>query len=381
VAVASENCDLEVAVPTRAQRIDVKLEAEDWDNTGTISVFGKGEKYREKVRGIKLDDIVERRVDLLKLDIEGSELEALKGAHRILSEDKPIIQIELRPRNLAMAGTDVHEVHRYIQSYGYVRIGKHAGDSVYCHSSMDHNKISEYKLRQLYSAPSELLFKRFRVHLTKKDVEFLRQIHKVKAILNVYDVGACIGVLSLLFASAFGDVVVHAIEPATLNFGYLEHNTASIERIFPKKYALSNRNGTIKIAMPTIEQRPEMTEETIESSALISVYGESDLYSEEVPVHRLDDVAIGTVDLLKIDAEGHECEVLEGAERVLLEDRPIVFLNLRKGTQNMAGRTRLELREKIGSYGYKRVGHYRGDAIYFPEELELPEDVPMEMSA
>ena len=39
-----------------------------------------------------------------------------------------------------------------------------------------------------------------------------------------------------------------------------------------------------------------------------------------------------------------------------------------------------ELRRKIGTYGYKRVGHYKGDAIYFPEELELPEDIPLEMA-
>ena len=100
------------------------------------------------------------------------------------------------------------------------------------------------------------------------------------------------------------------------------------------------------------------------------------MYAEEVPVHKLDDIVIGKVDLLKIDAEGHEYEVLEGAERILFEDRPIVFLNLRKGTQKMAGHTKDEVKKRISLYGYKRVGHYRGDAIYFPEEIELPEDIP-----
>lgn len=379
-AVARENSDLEIALPTRKQRIDVKLAAEDWDNTGTLSVFGKSTEYREKVRGVKLDDVVEKRVDFLKLDVEGSELEALIGADRILTDDRPIIQIEMRPTNLAMAGTGVHEVHRHILGYGYSRIGKHGGDSIYCHSSIDHNRISEHKLRQTYSSPSELLFDRFKTHLTRDDIAFLRQINKVKRILNIYDVGACIGVLSLLFRAAFGQAVVHAIEPSKANFGHLEHNTVHAGGILIEKVALSNRNGFVKIAMPTIEQRPEMTDESTESSALISVYGESDLYSEIVPVHKLDDHAIGIVDIIKLDAEGHEYEVLEGAERILLNDRPIVFLNLREGTQKMAGRTRLELREKMGSYGYKRVGHHRGDAIYFPEELELPNDVPMEMA-
>jgi FkbM family methyltransferase len=381
VAAARDTCELEIAMPTPVQRGDIRLGMEDWDNTGALSIFGEGDLHREKVKGVRLDDVVSQKVDYLKLDIEGSELEALLGAHRILTEDRPVIQIEMRPQNLAMAGTNAHEVHELILGHGYMRIGKHAGDSLYCHSSINYSAVADYKLRQEYSAPDELLFQRFKSYLTRKDVDFLRQIDKVKTIKNIYDVGACIGVLSLLFVATFGDVVVHAIEPSSVNFTYLITNTETEPRIFCENVALSNKDGTINIAMPTQEQRPEMTEETSKSSALISVYGESDLYSEEVTARKLDSTAMKKVDLIKIDAEGHEWEVLEGAERILMEDRPIVFLNLRKGTQRMAGRTRLDLRKKIGSYGYKRVGHYRGDAIYFPEELELPEGVPMEMQA
>ena len=380
VAVISDNREIEIALPSKVQRGDIKLVTEEWDNTGALSIYGETDLYREKVRGVRLDDIITQKVDYLKLDIEGAELEALKGAHRILTEDQPYIQIELRVANLLMAGTDVHEVHRFIQSYGYVRIATYAGDSIYCHSGLDYNKVAEHKLKKYFSSPTERLQKTFRFHLNTNDIVFLDQISKVKEIKKIYDIGACIGVMSVLFASSFRDATIHAIEPSSKNFSYLLLNSKWNDRIIPERFALSNKDGNIKIAMPTKEQRPEMDKESESNSAIISVYGESYLYSEEVRKYKLDSIAESPVDLIKIDAEGHEYEVLEGAEAILAEDRPIVFLNIREGTQRLAGRTTMELRQKMGSYGYKRVGHYKGDAIYFPEELELPNDIPMEMA-
>ena len=380
VAAVSKTRELEIALPSREQRGDIQLVTEEWDNTGAISIYGETDLYREQVKGVRLDDVVTQRVDFLKLDIEGAELEALKGAHRILSEDTPFIQIELRVANLLMAHTDVHEVHRLIQSYGYARVGRYAGDSIYCHTGEDYEKVAEHKVKKHFAAPSERLYDTFRFHLRNHDYRFVEQIKKVKDIKNIYDVGACIGVMSILLASVFDDAYVYAYEPLSKNFSYLIMNIKWNSRIVPERCALSNKNGTLKIAMPTREQRPEMDKDAEENPAIVSVYGESDLYSEEVRAYVLDDVAENKVDLLKIDVEGHEYEVLEGAERVLMNDRPIVFLNVREGTQRMAGSTTDELRRKIGTYGYKRVGHYKGDAIYFPEELELPEDIPLEMA-
>jgi FkbM family methyltransferase len=43
---------------------------------------------------VKLDDTIESRVSFLKIDIEGAELFALRGAQRILRESRPVILIE-----------------------------------------------------------------------------------------------------------------------------------------------------------------------------------------------------------------------------------------------------------------------------------------------
>ncbi|MEE7479153.1 FkbM family methyltransferase [Methylobacterium hispanicum] len=46
------------------------------------------------VRCVPLDDLVPERVDLLKIDVEGGETDVIRGANRILREDKPLVILE-----------------------------------------------------------------------------------------------------------------------------------------------------------------------------------------------------------------------------------------------------------------------------------------------
>jgi FkbM family methyltransferase len=48
--------------------------------------------------------------------------------------------------------------------------------------------------------------------------------------------------------------------------------------------------------------------------------------SYEVPIQTLDEILTERIDLLKIDVEGYEGYVLEGARNVIKRDRPIIFL-------------------------------------------------------
>jgi FkbM family methyltransferase len=43
---------------------------------------------------VRLDDVVSEPVGLIKLDIQGAELAALRGARRILARDRPIVMVE-----------------------------------------------------------------------------------------------------------------------------------------------------------------------------------------------------------------------------------------------------------------------------------------------
>jgi FkbM family methyltransferase len=69
----------------------------------------------EVVRG---DDVVDGRVDVIKLDVEGGELEALRGMTRLASGARAIF-LELNPELLAAAGSSSAELLAWLGEHGF----------------------------------------------------------------------------------------------------------------------------------------------------------------------------------------------------------------------------------------------------------------------
>jgi FkbM family methyltransferase len=67
------------------------------------------------VRKLTLDEFNLPRVDLIKLDVEGMELEALEGASRTIEESRPIMLIE-------KIKTDAAQMRRWLEARGYAVI-------------------------------------------------------------------------------------------------------------------------------------------------------------------------------------------------------------------------------------------------------------------
>lgn len=61
---------------------------------GPRSEIGEG----IRIDMIKLDDFLVEKIDLIHLDLEGYEFEALKGAKELIERDKPIIVLEIDTR-------------------------------------------------------------------------------------------------------------------------------------------------------------------------------------------------------------------------------------------------------------------------------------------
>jgi FkbM family methyltransferase len=53
-----------------------------------------GAARKVAVRAVRLDDLIPEKVDFLKVDVEGFEMNVLKGAQRILSQDRPQLMLE-----------------------------------------------------------------------------------------------------------------------------------------------------------------------------------------------------------------------------------------------------------------------------------------------
>jgi len=80
----------------------------------------EGESFTTfSVPTIALDDYfdVSDKVALLKIDVEGAELEVFKGAERILRQYTPLLVFECENRHLAPG--NVQDVFSYLESLGY----------------------------------------------------------------------------------------------------------------------------------------------------------------------------------------------------------------------------------------------------------------------
>jgi len=62
---------------------------------------------------------INSRPNLIKIDIEGFEVEALRGAENILDEFRPILVIEIHPLQLSMCGSHENEVFDLLRRHDY----------------------------------------------------------------------------------------------------------------------------------------------------------------------------------------------------------------------------------------------------------------------
>lgn len=83
------NCDIEL------------VKAGLWSKKSTLNFFAKGSLSRvsengaEEIQVVALDEVVSDHVTFIKMDIEGSELEALKGSEKIIKKYKPKLAISV----------------------------------------------------------------------------------------------------------------------------------------------------------------------------------------------------------------------------------------------------------------------------------------------
>jgi FkbM family methyltransferase len=95
------------------------------DNSG-MSGMRPAENFSglvETINTITIDDYSSehelRRIDFIKIDIEGNELNALMGMKKVLQKFKPIIFIELVQEHLVKYDTNIAGVYSFLRSYNY----------------------------------------------------------------------------------------------------------------------------------------------------------------------------------------------------------------------------------------------------------------------
>ena len=144
----------------------------------------------------------------------------------------------------------------------------------------------------------------------------------------IIDVGANVGLFTTAFMAAVKPPkLVLAIEPSNYVFAILKIITSKLDRVRCRKLALSHESGEVQLKTPVKK-----------SGSLrvgLSHIGNGDeitAFVENVQAKRLDDLlaveAITHVDIVKIDVEGAEQHVIDGAPNLINNTRPIWFVEL-----------------------------------------------------
>jgi FkbM family methyltransferase len=177
----------------------------------------------------------------------------------------------------------------------------------------------------------------------------------------VFDVGANLGIYSLAALAAEPDATVHAFEPTPEIADRLRETAAlnGLARLNVHQSAASSANGYAKLN--------RYRGESGTNGGMNFIFGNADEGDpDRVPTVRLDDFcgdyAIDHIDLLKVDVQGHEHDVLLGAEGLIRAGKVgLIFFELNWAQdphRPSPARDAVRLLERCG-YRFSAVGSRR----------------------
>lgn len=173
---------------------------------------------------------------------------------------------------------------------------------------------------------SVFLFGRFQRHVANN-----RRVRLEDAAV-ILDVGANVGMMTLQFARTVPAGRVYAFEPTHYAFAKLtrnlELNPELAARVTPVQTFVSSKSR----ADPHLTAYASWKVDGTRTGGEHQIHRGSPRSAEGVGAIALDDFCdrrqIARVDFIKIDTDGHELEVLQGARGILRRFRPIVIFEL-----------------------------------------------------
>lgn len=176
---------------------------------------------------------------------------------------------------------------------------------------------------------------------------------------RVIDVGANRGIYAYKLSQL--GARVEAFEPNPTCFAVLSAWARGRRGVTLHQIALSDRSGSATLHIPIDASGVEH-----DASASIEATGFEDARDQPVAVATLDSFGFDDVVFVKIDVEGHEHSVIEGACCTLESARPALLVEIE---QRHNGRPVTEMFDEIRAYGYR--GYFMKDgALVRIEEFD-----------
>ena len=166
---------------------------------------------------------------------------------------------------------------------------------------------------------------------------------------NCIDVGSHVGFWSKDFTNLFTHTF--AFDPIpNVRECYVKNITNSNYTLYP--YGLGKEEKKIKVLYD-----PKETGNT----------HASDNGNLEIEVKTLDGFNLPNIDYIKIDAEGYEIEVVEGAKELIERCKPFIHIEAKKKVMVKQNITMNAIEELFKRINYKQVLSVKSELLYAPE--------------
>ena len=183
------------------------------------------------------------------------------------------------------------------------------------------------------------------------------QLHKLRAAMFVVpkdrrrlaiDIGAHVGLWSMHLIKLFDQVI--AFEPLEIHRVIFPHNV-DMTNVSLYNCALGKKQGIASM----------VTYDTDTGHSHICPLNKGGL--RDVPVKALDEFNLQNVDLIKIDVEGYEKAVVEGAYETIMRNKPIIILEQKGCDQEFYGERKNNALKWLVKLGYVDIFEKSGDHI------------------
>ncbi len=169
---------------------------------------------------------------------------------------------------------------------------------------------------------------------------------------DVVEIGANNGHFTVEFADLVGNTGrVYAFEPQRIIYQQLCGNVFmnGLDNVFAYQVAIGNEIGKVDFEFPNYH------DEGFVNFGDVAVYGDKskvNIACEKVNTDKLDSYSFNQVKVIKIDVQGFEPNVLDGAVQTIQKHRPFIFIEIENDSLNRFNYDEDMLVEKIQDLGY-----------------------------
>lgn len=218
------------------------------------------------------------------------------------------------------------------------------------------NKKIEFFLKNLFLSESFLLKKRAERFYRKKTEREIRYLSKLvnKSEASI-DIGVYRGVYSYFLCSETQFVYAFEANPLLINKlrkGFQNYRNIKIEHV-----AISSSQGTTNLKIPFRNQSLNYSDyEELYQLGTATIHKKNKLNGTEFNSYEIKKINLDSysfdhkVGFIKIDVEGHELDIINGAKKLISENKPNLMVEIE---EKHTGLPNIEIINQINELGYQ----------------------------